>query len=211
MPVDLKTAREFVAAHHRHNEPPVGHKFSVGVAEADQLVGVAIIGRPVSRVIQSEGNTLEVIRTATDGTRNANSMLYGAARRAAFALGYDRLITYTQADESGASLRAAGFRVIAARPPRAGWDTPSRRRTNKADNTPRTLWDAVDPRSAERGTTTVRVHAHPLGEPCPPSCAHSSADSTDPCPEWNCPDLSAEDRREGKKCLDHPCTCSVDL
>lgn len=144
VPVDLKTAREFVAAHHRHNEPPIGHKFSVGVAEADQLVGVAIIGRPVSRVIQSEGNTLEVIRTATDGTRNANSMLYGAARRAAFALGYDRLITYTQADESGASLRAAGFRVIAARPPRAGWDTPSRRRTNKADNTPRTLWDAVD-------------------------------------------------------------------
>ena len=67
----------------------------------------------------------------------------------AFALGYDRLITYTQADESGASLRAAGFRVIAARPPRAGWDTPSRRRTNKADNTPRTLWDAVDPRSAD--------------------------------------------------------------
>ncbi|WP_424446432.1 XF1762 family protein [Microbacterium sp. CH-015] len=91
MPVDLKTAREFVAAHHRHNEPPIGHKFSVGVAEADQLVGVAIIGRPVSRVIQSEGNTLEVIRTATDGTRNANSMLYGAARRAAFALGYASL------------------------------------------------------------------------------------------------------------------------
>lgn len=141
VPVDLKTAREFVAVHHRHNEPPIGHKFSIGVADGGQLVGVAIVGRPVSRVIQSEGNTLEVIRTATDGTRNANSMLYGAARRAAFALGYDRLITYTQADESGASLRAAGFRVIASRPPRAGWDTPSRRRTNKADHVARTLWE----------------------------------------------------------------------
>jgi len=143
VPVDLKDARAFVAAHHRHNEPPIGHKFSVGVASGDQLVGVAIVGRPVSRVIQSQGATLEVIRTATDGTRNANSMLYGAARRAAFALGYDRLITYTQADEGGASLHAAGFRVVAQRPPRPGWDTPSRPRTNRADNVPRVLWESV--------------------------------------------------------------------
>ena len=143
VPVDLKTAREFVAVHHRHNDPPIGHKFSVGVAQGDVLVGVAIVGRPVSRVIQSERSTLEVIRTATDGTRNANSMLYGACRRAAFALGYDRLITYTQSTESGASLRAAGFRVIAQRPPRPGWDTPSRRRTNKADHVTRTLWDVM--------------------------------------------------------------------
>lgn len=142
VPVDLKTAQGFVAAHHRHNEPPVGHKFSIGVADGSQLVGVAIVGRPVSRVIQSQGATLEVIRTATDGTRNANSMLYGAARRATFALGYDRLITYTQADETGASLRAAGFRVVAQRPARPGWDTLSRRRANKADRVPRTLWDS---------------------------------------------------------------------
>ena len=81
VPVDLKTAREFVVVHHRHNDPPIGHKFSVGVADGNQLVGVAIVGRPVSRVIQSEGYTLEVIRTATDGTRNANSMLYGCAPR----------------------------------------------------------------------------------------------------------------------------------
>ena len=143
VPVDLATAKAFVAAHHRHNDPPIGHKFSIGVAKGSELVGVAIVGRPISRVIQAEGATLEVIRTATDGTRNANSMLYGAARRATFALGYDRLITYTQADESGASLRAAGFRVVAQRPARAGWDTPSRRRTNKADHMPRTLWDSV--------------------------------------------------------------------
>lgn len=142
VPVDLKTAQQFVAAHHRHNEPPVGHKFSIGVADGAHLVGVAIVGRPVSRVIQSEGATLEVIRTATDGSRNANSMLYGAARRATFALGYDRLITYTQADETGASLRAAGFRVVAQRPARPGWDTPSRRRAIKADRVPRTLWDS---------------------------------------------------------------------
>ncbi|WP_119697019.1 XF1762 family protein [Microbacterium halotolerans] len=141
VPVDLATAKAFVTAHHRHHEPPVGHKFSVGVARGDQLVGVAIVGRPVSRVIQAEARTLEVIRTATDGTHNANSMLYGAARRAAFALGYDCLITYTQEGETGASLRAAGYRVIAQRPPRKGWDTPSRPREDRGDYVARTLWE----------------------------------------------------------------------
>lgn len=142
VPVDLRDAKAFVDAHHRHHSAPVGHKFSIGVADGDTLVGVAIVGRPVSRIIQSEARTLEVIRTATDGTPNANSMLYGAARRAAFALGYDRLITYTQGSETGASLRAAGYRVIAQRPPRPGWSTPSRPRENRNDWVARTLWEA---------------------------------------------------------------------
>lgn len=141
VPVELRDARAFVAAHHRHHEPPIGHKFSIGVANGSELVGVAIVGRPVSRVIQAEARTLEVIRSATDGTPNANSMLYGACRRVTFALGYDRLITYTQDGETGASLRAAGYRVIAQRPPRKGWDTASRPRENRNDNIARTLWE----------------------------------------------------------------------
>lgn len=142
VPVSFAQACDFVAAHHRHNQPPQGHKFSMGVALNDVLVGVAIVGRPVSRVLQADGLTLEVIRTATDGTRNANSALYGAAKRATFALGYTRLITYTQSDESGASLRAAGFRVLAERPARGGWTTPSRPREYKGtENTARTLWE----------------------------------------------------------------------
>lgn len=142
VPVSFADASAFVAAHHRHHEPPVGHKFSVGVAAAGELVGVAIVGRPVSRVIAAEGGVLEVIRSATDGTRHVNSMLYGAAWRAAKALGYHRLITYTQEGESGASLRAAGFRVIAERPPRRGWDTPSRPREGRGvDGVARTLWE----------------------------------------------------------------------
>lgn len=31
--------------------------------------------------------------------------------------------------------------------------------------------------------------------------------NVDTCPEWNCPDLSSQDRREGKVCPDHPCHC----
>ena len=127
--MSLKTAQEFVRQHHRHNKPPIGHKFSVGLIADGVLVGVAVAGRPVARALD-DGRTLEVTRTCTDGTRNANSMLYGAVTRAAKAMGYRRLVTYTQAEESGASLRAAGWKVAATLPPCAGWSRPSRERQN---------------------------------------------------------------------------------
>jgi hypothetical protein len=144
VPIKFTDAAAFVADWHRHNRPPIGHKFSVGVADDDGILrGVAMVGRPVARHMD-DGHTLEVNRTATDGTKNANSMLYGAAARATFALGYTRLVTYTQADESGASLRAAGWRIIAQRPHRRGWDTPSRNRINDGYlSSPRTLWEVT--------------------------------------------------------------------
>lgn len=143
VPVTFAEACAFVDDHHRHHRRPRGHKFSVGVAEGDLLVGVAMVGRPVARAYD-DGLTLEVNRTATDGTRNANSMLYAAAWRAASALGYRRLITYTQAGEAGSSLRAVGWRVVAERPARPGWSVPSRRRRDRGtDQIPRTLWEAA--------------------------------------------------------------------
>lgn len=142
VPVSFADACAFVAAWHRHHNPPVGHKFSIGAALGELLVGVAIVGRPVARRLDN-GRTLEVTRTATDGTHNVNSMLYGACWRAAKALGYDRLVTFTQEGESGASLRAAGWRVIGERRPRPGWSCPSRPRDNHgADNVQRYLWEA---------------------------------------------------------------------
>jgi hypothetical protein len=128
-PISLKVAQEFVREHHRHNKPPVGHKFSVGLFVGDTLVGVAVAGRPIARMLD-DGLTLEVTRTCTDGTRNANSMLYGAIVRAATALGYAKCVTYTQHDESGASLRGAGWEIAVQLPARAGWDAPSRNREN---------------------------------------------------------------------------------
>ena len=76
---------------------------------------------------------------------NANSMLYAAAWRAAKALGYQRLITYTLASESGSSLRAAGYRVVAERGPRRGWSVPSRPRLDLSTGhgVQRTLWEAT--------------------------------------------------------------------
>lgn len=149
-PASYKLACEFVAEHHRHNPPPQGHKFSIAVVDDGQvndygvsmIVGVIIVGRPVARHLD-DGHTLEVTRSCTDGTPNVNSKLYGAAWRATKALGYRRLITYTQADEPGVSLRASGWRVVAERPARKGWDVPSRPRDDRAYTaTPRTLWEA---------------------------------------------------------------------
>ena len=143
VPVSFQEASQFVAMWHRHHAPPVGHKFSIGVADDETLVGVAMVGRPVARHFD-DGRTLEVNRTATDGTPNANSMLYGAAARASFALGYRTLITYTQEGESGSSLRGAGWRVVAKRSPRLGWTTPSRPRDSRGMNEmPRTLWETL--------------------------------------------------------------------
>src|SRR6266536_5678249 len=113
VPVSFRQAREFVAAHHRHHGPPQGMKFAIGAARPDgTLAGVVIVGRPVARHFD-DGRTVEITRTCTDGTANANSMLYAAVWRAARALGFQRAVTYTQAGETGASLRAAGWRPAA--------------------------------------------------------------------------------------------------
>ena len=120
VPVTFDQAAEFVARLHRHNKPPRGHKFSIGAAANGKLVGVAMIGRPIARHFDDR-LTFEVNRTCTDGYRNANSMLYGAAWRACKAMGYRRGVTYTQGDESGASLRAAGWVKVKDLPPRKSW------------------------------------------------------------------------------------------
>ncbi|EJK8729844.1 XF1762 family protein [Escherichia coli] len=120
-PVTLRVAKAFISRHHRHNKPPVGHKFSIGLRnDAGELTGVATAGRPVARHFD-DGLTLEVNRTCTTGERNANSALYGAVWRAAKAMGYRRCITYTRADESGASLRAAGFVRVKELPSGKSW------------------------------------------------------------------------------------------
>lgn len=120
VPITLRVAADFIAAHHRHNKPPRGWKFGVGIQAGDRLVGVATAGRPVARHFD-DGVTLEINRTCTDGTRNANSMLYGAVWRAAKAMGYIRCITYTQMEETGASLRAAGWVKVKNLKARKSW------------------------------------------------------------------------------------------
>lgn len=142
VPVSLDEANALVEALHRHHKPVVGHKFSIGVARDNTIVGVAIVGRPVARRLD-DGMTLEVNRCCTDGTRNASSMLYGAAWRACKALGFRRLITYTLPTESGASLRGAGWRLIGERGG-GNWNVPGRPRidTDVLLRGQKLLWEA---------------------------------------------------------------------
>jgi len=140
IPCELADANEFVHRTHRHHGKVAGHKFSVAVVdESGQIRGVAIVGRPVARRLD-DGWTLEVNRVATDGCPNACSALYGAARRACFALGYKKLITYTLPSEGGGSLRAAGWRLIGE----AGggsWNCKTRPRVDKAPTQVKLRWE----------------------------------------------------------------------
>lgn len=142
IPCDLDEANAFVRQHHRHHEPVPGHKFSQAVVDESRTIrGVAITGRPIARMLD-DGLTLEVIRVATDGCPNACSCLYGAARRATFALGYKRLGTYILPEEGGASLRAAGWRLIGE----AGggsWSRSGRPRVDKHPTQAKLRWEAT--------------------------------------------------------------------
>jgi hypothetical protein len=140
VPITLKEANEYVARNHRNHHPVVGHKFSIGVSDGDKIVGVCIVGRPVSRHLDN-GWTLEVTRCCTDGTKNACSMLYSAAWRAAKALGYKKLITYTLPEEGGASLRASNWKCIGE----AGggnWNCKARPRIDTEHQQRKLRWEA---------------------------------------------------------------------
>lgn len=142
-PITFAEAAEYIRCHHRHHGPPISWKFGCAVNNGSEIVGVITVGRPVARMLD-DGYTVEVTRCCTDGTKNAASMLYAAAWRAARALGYQRLITYTTTEESGSSLRAAGFRVLYQTRARS-WakDSKMRPRVDKHVIGQRQLWEAL--------------------------------------------------------------------
>jgi hypothetical protein len=129
VPIEFAEACEFIRRFHRHHKPPQGHKFSIAVASSETIVGVAIVGRPLSRFFDN-GWILEVTRVCTDGTPNACSKLYAACWRAAKGLGYLELVTYILDNEKGTSLKAAGWTCLG----KAGgksWNVKSRPRIDK--------------------------------------------------------------------------------
>lgn len=143
-PVSLREANAFVERHHRHHGGRRAHRFAVSIrGPRGGLKGVAIAGNPVAKAL-CDGRTIEVSRTCTDGTKNANSMLYGAIWRAARALGYTRMVTYTMPEESGSSLRAVGMRedgMTEGRP----WNRPKRPREVNYPVGPKVRWILEQP------------------------------------------------------------------
>ncbi len=141
-PIDFDEACRFIKRLHRHHRPPLGSKFQIGVNDGKKLVGVIIAGRPIGRRID-DGVTTEATRCCTDGTRNACSMLYGAAWRATQALGYWRMVTYTLPSEGGASLKAAGavFVGMAGKKGGGGWSCETRPRLDDHPTEEKWRWE----------------------------------------------------------------------
>lgn len=155
--IELADANSYVTAHHRHHKAVRGHRFSLACHEDGRLCGVAIVGRPRSRRIDQH-STVEVLRLCTDGTKNACSKLYGACRKAAKVLGYDRLITYILESEDGASLRASGFSYCYTN--RGGsWNQPGRSRTDKAPVCPKHLYEIILSRKEENQIAGSNQHS----------------------------------------------------
>ena len=123
VPLTLAEANRLIAQLHRHHKPVQGHRFGIGLNENGVLIGAATIGRPVGREVP-QYTVAEVTRLVTDGTPNACSMLYGAAAKAAKAMGFWWIQTYILEDEPGTSLKAAGWQF-------AGMTGASHRWTNR--------------------------------------------------------------------------------
>ena len=139
-PLTFAEAKLFIEEHHRHHIPPVGNKFCIGLNDGDRVVGAVVVGRPVARYWDN-GYTAEVTRLVVlDGVKNGCSKLYAAAWRAARAMGYTRLITYTLSSESGASLRASGWSIV-HQTEGGSWDCAARPRVDKHPTEPKMCWE----------------------------------------------------------------------
>jgi hypothetical protein len=131
IPISLREANDFVEAFHRHSRRTSrdGGKFAIGATDGERMVGVAIVGRPIARLL-SDGLTGEVLRVCVldDAPKNTSSMLYGRCWRIWQQMGGKRLVTYTLQSESGASLRGAGWQIAGEIKPHDGWGREDRKR-----------------------------------------------------------------------------------
>lgn len=144
VPLTLREANDFVEQWHRHSARTSndGGKFAIGLMLKDQLVGCAIVGRPVARMLQIPG-AAEVLRLCTcpDAPKGSSSKLYARCRRIWQQMGGTKLHTYTLKHESGASLRGAGIHEAAADVAQQQWTRPSRERAEREIyETPKQRW-----------------------------------------------------------------------
>lgn len=139
--IELRDANAFVEQYHRHHKAVTGHRFSIGCCKNGRLCGIAIVGRPVARNLDP-CSTVEVLRLCTNGTENVCSFLYGACRRAAKALGYQRIITYILEGEPGTSLAASGWHYCYTTNG-GSWNRLSRPRKGTAPECRKKLYECV--------------------------------------------------------------------
>lgn len=148
VPITLKQANDFVEQHHRHSARTNndGGKFAIAVEVGGVIVGVAILGRPVARLLHDEV-TAEITRccVSPDAPRGTPSALYQRCARIWQLMGGKRVVTYALKREGGESVDNLTMGVLDLYgPPRPGqwtkdadvagnrqWDTPSRPRKHR--------------------------------------------------------------------------------
>lgn len=137
-PCTVKAASRFVREWHRHLPEIQGGLFAAACETASgEVVAVGIAGNP-PRAWQGTGR-LVISRVAASAGGNACGMLYGALSRAADALGYREVWTYTLPHESGKTLKGSGF-FDTGLTGGGEWDCPSRRRSAAKHPEPKRRW-----------------------------------------------------------------------
>jgi hypothetical protein len=132
VPITLKDANEFVTKFHRHNKKVVGHKFSIGLEKDGKLIGVAIAGRPVARLLDN-GKNIEILRVCVlEGNKGACSKMYAQMKRICQLMGYKKIFTYTLHTESQSSLKAIGAIPEATNVGGRSWSSSKRKREVQA-------------------------------------------------------------------------------
>lgn len=141
-PITLRQANNFAAEHRKNYRPIPQDQFSIGCAADGKLAGVIMVGNPRDPEL-NDGQTLAVLHICATGGRTAYGMLYGAAARAAKALGYWRITAFLPVNSSGSALRAAGWRCAGPVENKKGsapkkvryeqWLTVRRRRLEESD------------------------------------------------------------------------------
>ena len=157
VPLKQKQANAFVEAFHRHHGKVAGDIFRIGAAVDGKLVGVVMVGRPVSRRLDN-GKTVEVLRLCTDGTKNICSFLYSRAARIAKELGYEKIITYILDTETGSSLKASGW-TKEADSKGGNWSVKSRPRNTTAPTCPKQRWAKALNEEAMQCSTSSPAHS----------------------------------------------------
>jgi len=139
--ISLEQANEYVTQFHRHHDAVYRDKFRIAAYCDGRMCGVVQVGRPVARLLD-DGQTVEVTRLCTDGTKDACSFLYARAAQASKALGFTKIITYILDIESGTSLKASGW-VKECDTKGHTWNHPSRPRATTAPTCDKQRWAKV--------------------------------------------------------------------
>lgn len=144
VPITLREANDFVEQYHRHSARTSndGGKFAIGLYLDGRLVGAAIVGRPIARMLQEPG-TAELLRCCVgpDAPDGAGKTLNARCKRIWQLMGGTRLVTYTLASETGGSLSGAGFKRV-AEAHSAQWKTRGRPHRDIAAQ-PKHRWEAL--------------------------------------------------------------------